>query len=336
MSNANKELNTFISSLEKSLKEEKEKSYKMQTKLDKNVKELKEMNDYYKTLKTNNDNLLTQYQEKIDEITKDKENLISQNKELLEKLKEKKEEEDPGTNLADIMDEEEEKEKEEKKEEKKDINITNKEKEELAFYKNENKLLNEEIKGLKTQVSSQAHDLAELNSLQKNLEKIKKEKEELIKSNNEIKKNLEADLERIKNKNEDLIKSNKQLKNNLDKEKLKQSKDNSDIKKVTGFHRVQTLARKAKAPIKPANIEKDKILIDNKIDSLQKLMEEQKKDYEQQIEKIRIDMAKMRANFWNENYEKELLLLKYKNTIKAIANQCKLKGIKLSINLVNV
>jgi predicted nucleic acid-binding Zn-ribbon protein len=52
LSNNEKELSIFISNLEKSLKEEKEKSYKMQNKLDKNVKELKEMNDYYKTLKT--------------------------------------------------------------------------------------------------------------------------------------------------------------------------------------------------------------------------------------------------------------------------------------------
>ena len=76
--------------MEKKLNEEKEKCFKVQSKLDKNTKELKNMNDYYKTLKTNNDNLLSQYQQKIDELTQEKTNLISQNKELLEKLKEKK------------------------------------------------------------------------------------------------------------------------------------------------------------------------------------------------------------------------------------------------------
>ena len=51
--------------------------------------------------------------------------------------------------------------------------------------------MNEEIKNLKEQVSNQANDLVELNTLEKNLEKIKAEKEELLKTNKELKNNIE-------------------------------------------------------------------------------------------------------------------------------------------------
>ena len=47
----------------------------------------------------------------------------------------------------------------------------------------ENKLLNEEIKGLKEQLSSQAKDLVDLNSLDKEIEKLKAQNEQLINDN---------------------------------------------------------------------------------------------------------------------------------------------------------
>ena len=99
LTDSNKVINICLMDLEKSLNDEKEKNFKIQTKLDNNTKELNNINDYYKKLKSNNDNLIEQYQSKIDEITKDKNNLISQNKELLEKLKSKKEVEDKDLNL---------------------------------------------------------------------------------------------------------------------------------------------------------------------------------------------------------------------------------------------
>ena len=91
-----------------------------------------------------------------------------------------------------------------------------------------------------------------------------------------------------------------------------------------------------KGPIKGANIEKDKILLQNQINMLKKMKDEEKKDYEEKIEKIKIEMATLKVKYLNKQYEEDVLLLKYKNTIKAIANQCKLKGIKLSLNLVKV
>ena len=310
LNNSNKEVNISMTYMEKTLNEEKEKNYKIQAKLDKNIKELKDINDYYKTLKTNNESLLSDYQKKIDELTNDKYSLISQNKELLEKLKEKKEEEDQGVNLADMMGDEEEKDNKEETE-----NSNTKDKENLAFYKNENQLLTEEIKGLKEQLNSQAHDLVELNTLEKNIEKLKIE-------------------------NDDLNKNNKELKEQLEQEKLKEKitkpikTENTGLRGLSALRRVQTLSRKQTT--KAANIEKDKLLLQKNYDRLKQLREDDKKNYEDQIEKLKLDIVTIKVKFLNKQYEEEKLLLKYKNTIKSIANQCKIKGIKLSLNLISV
>ena len=306
LNNSNKEVSISMTYMEKTLNEEKEKNYKIQAKLDKNIKELKDINDYYKTLKTNNESLLSDYQKKIDELTNDKYSLISQNKELLEKLKEKKEEEDQGVNLADMMGDEEEKDNKEETE-----NSNTKDKENLAFYKNENQLLTEEIKGLKEQLNSQAHDLVELNTLEQNIVKLKIE-------------------------NDDLNKNNKELKEQLEQEKLKEkiAKPNTGLKGLSALRRVQTLSRKQTT--KAANIEKDKLLLQKNYDRLKQLREDDKKNYEDQIEKLKLDIVTIKVKFLNKQYEDEKLLLKYKNTIKSIANQCKIKGIKLSLNLISV
>ena len=310
LNNSNKEVSISMTYMEKTLNEEKEKNYKIQAKLDKNIKELKDINDYYKTLKTNNESLLSDYQKKIDELTNDKYSLISQNKELLEKLKEKKEEEDQGVNLADMMGDEEEKDNKEETE-----NSNTKDKENLAFYKNENQLLTEEIKGLKEQLNSQAHDLVELNTLEQNIVKLKIE-------------------------NDDLNKNNKELKEQLEQEKLKEKitkpikTENTGIRGLSALRRVQTLSRKQTT--KAANIEKDKLLLQKNYDRLKQLREDDKKNYEDQIEKLKLDIVTIKVKFLNKQYEDEKLLLKYKNTIKSIANQCKIKGIKLSLNLISV
>ena len=119
-----------------------------------------------------------------------------------------------------MMGEEEEKEKEEKKEENNEDNA--KIKEELSFYKNENKLLTEEVKGLKEQLNNQAHDLVDLNTLEKKLEQLKGENgsrylnEKSItscsnKTNNaRVKKEidlLDKEIEKIQNKLESMVKN---------------------------------------------------------------------------------------------------------------------------------
>ena len=309
LTNSNKEIKICLTNMENSLNEEKEKNYKIQMKLDKNTKKLKNINDYYKKLKINNDNLIEQYQTKIDEITKDKNNLISQNKELLDKLKSKKDVEEQGVSLDEMVKEDE------NKESKTDMN-NNKDKEELDFYKNENNLLNEEIKELKEKLSEQANDLVDLNMLEKNIEKLKIENEELSKKNKELKVQLEKEkqLEKLK----------------LAKSTFENNESNNKGKSLNSFRRVQTLSRKEIS--KTANFEKEKNLLQKQIDMLKQLKEEEKKDYETKIEKIKIDLEMLKVKFLNKKIEDDNIILKYKNIIKSISNQCKAKGIKLSMN----
>ena len=79
-------------------------------------------------------------------------------------------------------------------------------KDDIEFYINENKLLNEEINNLKEQISNQAHDLVEMNILEKNLEKIKIEKEDLISKN----KQLSEQLNKIKIEFQELYEQNEE------------------------------------------------------------------------------------------------------------------------------
>ena len=287
-----------IEMTEKMLDDEKQKNFMIQNKLDKKVKELQEMNEYTKKLLTNKENLLSQYEEKIDEITKDKNNLVTQNKELLEKLKTKNDEntgEGGGTNLAELINEDE------------DI------KEELQHYIQENKLLNEEIKNLKEQLSTQAKDLVDLNSLDKEIEKLKAQNEALMNDNKEIKKELE---EEKKKKEEDVIPQPRQREYTLMA---------LEKKKVTISKKATLLEN-----------EIEKINLEKQLNALKKMKDDEKKDYEEQLEKIKLELAMLKVKNLNQTYEMESLLVKYRNTIKSIASQCKKKGIKLVINLVNL
>ena len=254
------------------------------------------MNEYTKKLLTNKENLLSQYEGKIEEITKDKNNLISQNKELLEKLKSKSDEmsSSGGTNLADIINEDEENNKEE-----------------LQHYMQENKLLNEEIKGLKEQLSSQAKDLVDLNSLDKEIEKLKAQNEQLINDKKEIEKKLQ---EEKKRREEEPIPQPRKREYTLMLSKKK------------------TLNKKGN--LLETNMEK--INFEKQLNALKKIKEDEKKYYEEQLDKIGMELAILKVKYSNHQFETDSLLLKYKNTIKSIANQCKKKGIKLSLNLVNI
>ena len=65
---------------------------------------------------------------------------------------------------------------------------------------------------------------------------------------------------------------------------------------------------------------------------MKKIREEEKKNYQTQIDKIKQDMEIMKLKFVNKQMDCDNLLLKYKNIFKSISNQCKAKGIKLSVN----
>ena len=274
---------------EKLLEDEKQKNFMIQNKLDKKVKELQEMNEYTKKLLTNKENLLSQYEEKINEITTDKNNLVAQNKELLEKLKAKSDENGSTGNLAELINEDEENNREE-----------------LQHYMQENKLLNEEIKNLKDQLSSQAKDLVDLNSLDREIEKLKSQNELLINDNNVMKKKLE---EEQKKREEESVPKSRKREYTLGLSLIKGTKLESKMEKI--------------------NFEKQ-------LNALKKMKEDEKKDYEEQIDKLKMEIATLKVKHLNQEYETETLLVKYRNILRKISNQCKKKGIKLNINLKNI
>ena len=73
-------------------------------------------------------------------------------------------------------------------------------------------------------------------------------------------------------------------------------------------------------------------MLQKQIDMIKKIKEEEKKDYETKIEKIKMELEMLKVKYLNNKIEDDNLILKYKNIIKSIGNQCKAKGIKLSMN----
>ena len=235
-------LSDKLSQNEKNINQEKEKSYIYQTNLEKKTKEIKEINEYSKKLLANKDNIITQYEEKISEMAKEKNELISQNKELIDKLKTKTDEITEAKSLENILNEEEEKEN-------------------LEFYAKENKLLNEEINGLKEQLAVKVKDTSEIKSL--NEENIK-----------------------LKIKNEEVLNENESMKSQLDEYKKQELKN-----KLLLFKK-QTSENVAK--LRGAKRNMDKINYEKQMNALKQLKEEEKKNYESQIKKLRMEIAIMK------------------------------------------
>ena len=74
-----------------------------------------------------------------------------------------------------------------------------------------------------------------------------------------------------------------------------------------------------------------KINFQKQLNALKKIKEEEKKDYEERINKINLEIADLKVKNLNLQYANDALKIKYKNTVKSITNQCNKKGIKLNI-----
>ena len=306
-----REKNSQIIKIKEDLDEEKRKNTAIEEKLKKNTKELIELKDYYNKFKTNNEKSLKEYEEKLDEIRENNKNLLQQNKELLAKIKENNTEKKEEDNLADILEEEEEREKQEK------LGTNYRQSEEINYYKNENKLLTEEIKGLKEELSNNAHALIELDNLEKNLEKLKMENDELSNENKELKNKLEKEKQNKLEKKDTLTDIQKQ---------------DSSSKLLKTFRKVSNLVSLVKKESsKVYNAELDKIKLQQDIELLKKLNKEAKEGYEKQIENLKNSILMMKIKYSDMEMEKDKQILKYQNTFKAIINQCKSNGIKMDI-----
>ena len=258
----NKYLVTKNIQYEKNLEEEKAKNYKIQINLDKKAKELKDLTDYSKKLLTNKDNIISEYEEKIIEMNKEKSDLIKQNKELIDKLKTKTDEFVHSESLENIMIEEEKKEN-------------------LEFYIKENKLLNEEINGLKEQLVAKGKQSNEVEILNDEIFKLKMKNEKILKENEDMKNQLqEYHKQKVKNK---LMTMQSKIFQNMIK-------------------------------LKDENKALDKINYEKQIEALKKLLEEEKENYEGQIKKIKMDLVLLKM----KNTKQQILINTTNEKIKSL------------------
>ena len=248
----------------------------------------------------NKDNLIKQYEDKIDEIYTEKNSLISQNLELLDKVKGMN---SKGTNLEDLLNEEEENEDQDNNDNNNNNN-NNKNDDENDY---ETSLLKSEIKSLKEQIANQAHDLVELNAMEK-------------------------EVSRLKSENEKLVDDYKSLKEKMQKQKYEESADQlmSLIKYSNKKQRLSV--NLPKFGMKELTLENKKQIQKQK-EALNKIKEDEKKNLLDEIDKLKGDIAVWKVKFLNQELDNEVMIVKYKNIIKSINEQCIKRGIKLNFDI---
>ena len=104
---------------------------------------------------------------------------------------------------------------------------------------------------------------------------------------------------------------------------------NNELKNFNAMRIFQSLAK-----IESSNniqMKNDKMIIMKQLEMIKKLKEEEKKEYEAQIEKIQFQSVNLKAKLLNKQYEDDLLLKKYQNTIQSIIEQYKKIGVKLNL-----
>ena len=76
----------------------------------------------------------------------------------------------------------------------------------------------------------------------------------------------------------------------------------------------------------------NQINFEKQLSALKKLKNEEKKNYEEIIEKMNLEIADLKFKYLNLEYKNDELKMKYKNLIKSIVNQCSKKGIKVNLD----
>ena len=303
ISKYNKDINSLIKKNDSLLKNEQETKkiiYQIQSKLDKKTKELQELNNSTKKLIENKNYLIQQYEDKIDEINKEKNIMIQQNHELLDKVK-STDYKSSTKNLEELLNEEEENENP-------DENFENKNKKEEHNY--ENILLKSEIKSLKEQLANQANDLVNLNAMEKEVSRLKIENEKLIEDLKLLKEKMKK--QRYEEGADELMNLIKNSHKNIRKS-LKMSKSN-------------------KFGIKDIPIENKKQM-EKHIDAINQIKKDEKQNLLDEIDKLKGDIAILKVKFLNQELENETMIIKYKNIIKSINDQCMKRGIKLNFSI---
>jgi hypothetical protein len=174
----------------------------------------------------------------------------------------------------------------------------------------ENLLLKTEIKALKEQIESQTNDLVSLNAMEQEVGKLKMENEKLRQDYKDLKDKFNkqkfgsgADelMETIKRRHHNTVKRNKKSRRfNASNEKNIPNLDENDD-------------------------------INRQMEAFKKIKEDEKKNLIDEIDKLKGDIAISKVKFLNQELENETLLVKYKNYLKIIGEECKKRGIRLNL-----
>ena len=197
-------------------------------------------------------------------------------------------------NLSDLLNEEDD-------EQEKDKNNC------INENKNENILLITEIKALKEQLENQAHDLVSLNAMEKEINRLKFENAKLIEDYKILNENM------------------KKQKYDIDADILMNS-----IKKQFNTLRMSTKNDVTMNNIKDISLSNKKIY-EKQIETLKKMKENENKAFLNEIDKLKGELAILKVKYLNQNLENETIIVKYKNIIKTIYQECNKRGIKFNI-----
>ena len=77
----------------------------------------------------------------------------------------------------------------------------------------------------------------------------------------------------------------------------------------------------------------NKYNFEKEVEIFKKMQEDKTKNMSNEINKLKEDIALIKIKYYNKDLENETLIIKYKNILKSIGNECKKFGIKLNINL---
>ena len=174
----------------------------------------------------------------------------------------------------------------------------------------ENKILKEEIKSLKEQINYQQKDLVDTSSYEKETIRLKQEIERITIENKALKKQIEDG----------------------QKGKMTEVEERDMGIRKRGLTQLSQTQRHLRPRRETLEGKMNKINFEKRLNALMKMKNDEKKDFEDQIEKINLELAELKLKNVDLEYENDALRIKYRNFIKTVTNECRKKGIKLNVS----
>ena len=174
----------------------------------------------------------------------------------------------------------------------------------------ENKILKEEIKSLKEQINYQQKDLVDTSSYEKETIRLKQEIERITIENKALKKQIEDG----------------------QKGKMTEVEERDMGIRKRGLTQLSQTQRHLRPRRETLEGKMNKINFEKRLNALMKMKNDENKDFEDQIEKINLELAELKLKNVDLEYENDALRIKYRNFIKTVTNECRKKGIKLNVS----